>query len=99
MREQPAGSLSLADREAVLEHAAALILETWRSFDSARAGQPLPGERHLALLSEPLPQSPGEGTAALDAAADVLDVSLTQARPRFFGWIGGSGLEIGDGIT
>ena len=25
----------------------------------------------------------------------MLDVSLTQARPRFFGWIGGSGLEIG----
>ena len=95
MREEPAGSLPLPDREAVLEHAAALILETWRSFDAARAGQPLPTERHLALLSESLPQRPGEGTAALDAAADVLDVSLTQARPRFFGWIGGSGLEIG----
>ena len=25
----------------------------------------------------------------------MLDVSLTQARPRFFAWIGGSGLEIG----
>ena len=25
----------------------------------------------------------------------MLDVSLTQARPRMFGWIGGSGLEIG----
>jgi aromatic-L-amino-acid decarboxylase len=95
MPEGPAGSLPLGDREAVLEHAAALILATWRSFDSARAGHPLAGARHHALLSEPLPQLPGEGIAALDAAADVLDVSLTQARPRFFGWIGGSGLEIG----
>jgi aromatic-L-amino-acid decarboxylase len=95
MPEGPAGSLPLPDREAVLEHAAALILATWRSFDSARAGHPLAGARHHALLSEPLPQLPGEGIAALDAAADVLDVSLTQARPRFFGWIAGSGLEIG----
>jgi aromatic-L-amino-acid decarboxylase len=95
MRDEPAGSLSLPDREAVLDHAAALILETWRSFDSARAGQPLPSERDLALLRESLPQSPGAGAAALDAAAGVLDASLTQARPRFFGWIGGSGLEIG----
>jgi aromatic-L-amino-acid decarboxylase len=95
MREEPAGSLSLPDREAVLEHAAALILETWRSFDTARAGQPLAGERHLELLREALPQFPGEAAPALDAAAAVLDVSLTQARPRFFGWIGGSGLEIG----
>jgi aromatic-L-amino-acid decarboxylase len=95
MPDEPAGSLSLPNREAVLEHAAALILETWRSFDSARAGQPLPSERDLALLRESLPQFPGEGAAALDAAARVLDASLTQARPRFFGWIGGSGLEIG----
>ena len=72
-----------------------LILETWRSFDSARADQPLPTARHLALLAEPLPRAPGDAAAALDAAARVLDVSLTQARPRFFAWIGGSGLEIG----
>jgi len=95
MSEGPAGSLALSDREAVLEHAAALILETWRSFDSARADQPLPNERQLALLAEPLPEGPGDGTGALDTAADILDVSLTQARPRMFGWIAGSGLEIG----
>jgi aromatic-L-amino-acid decarboxylase len=93
--EHPTSSLPLEDREAVLDHAAALMLETWRSFDAARATQPLPTERHLALLAEPLPAGPGGPAAALDAAADVLDVSLTQARPRFFAWIGGSGLEIG----
>ena len=31
----------------------------------------------------------------LDAAAALLDVSISQTRPRFFAWIGGSGLEIG----
>ncbi len=95
MTDHPTSSLPLEGREAVLEHAAALILETWRSFDSARDDQPVPTERHLALLSEPLPADPGDPARALDAAADVLDVSLTQARPRFFAWIGGSGLEIG----
>ena len=95
MTERSTSSLPLQGREAVLEHAAALILDAWRSFDAARADQPLPTERHLALLSEPLPSEPGDPAAALDAAAEVLDVSLTQARPRFFAWIGGSGLEIG----
>ncbi len=95
MSDPQTSSLPLADRERVLEHATALILDAWRSFDSARSGQPLPGARHHALLSEPLPEAPGDATAALDAAADVLDVSLTQARPRFFSWIGSSGLEIG----
>jgi aromatic-L-amino-acid decarboxylase len=94
--EHPTGaSLALADREAVLEHAAALILETWRSFDAPRGDQPLPGRRQMELLAEPLPQQPGDGAAALDSAAAVLDVSITQARPRMFAWIGGSGLEIG----
>jgi len=87
--------LALRDREAVLEHAMGLILATWRSFDSARADQPLPNERHLALLAEPMPWAPGDAAGALDAAASVLDVSISQTRPRFFAWIGGSGLEIG----
>ena len=88
--------LALPDREEVLEHAAALILETWRSFDSARADQPLPSELERALLAQPLPwdavrcdRRPGRGGVAL------LDVSISQTRPRFFAWIGGSGLEIG----
>ena len=31
--------------------------------------------------------------AALDAAGQVLDESLAQTRPRFFGYVGSSGLE------
>ena len=48
MDETPAGSLPLPEREAVLEHAAALILKTWRSFDSARAGHPPQAVDHAA---------------------------------------------------
>ncbi len=88
-------SLPLPGREQVLEHAARLILDTWRSFDHARPGQPLPAERHHELLSRALPAAPSDPAKALDAAADVLDVSLAQSRPRFFAYIGSSGLEIG----
>src|SRR5579875_625782 len=93
MADGPA--LPLEDRERVLEHAARLILASWRSFDHARPTQPLPDEHHLELLSRPLPTEPSDASAALDAAADVLDVSLAQSRPRFFAYIGSSGQEIG----
>ena len=88
-------SLPLPARADVLDHARALILSAWRSFDQARPDQPLPSERHHELLREALPEDPSDARAALDAAADVLDVSLSQSRPRYFAYIGSSGLEIG----
>jgi aromatic-L-amino-acid/L-tryptophan decarboxylase len=91
----PGPSLPLPHREDVLDHARQLILSAWRSFDHARPDQPAPGERHLELLSRDLPQAPSDARAALDAAADVLDVSLSQSRPRYLAYIGSSGLEIG----
>ena len=88
-------ALPLPDREHVLEHAAELIADAWRSFDHPRPGQPLPNARTRELLSRPLPKAPTDPNSALDAAADVLDRSLAQARPRWFAYIGSSGLEIG----
>ena len=88
-------ALPLPDREKVLEHAAELILASWQSFDQARPNQPLPDARHVELLSRPLPHGGCEPNVALDAAAEVLDVSLAQSRPRYFAYIGSSGLEIG----
>jgi aromatic-L-amino-acid decarboxylase len=88
-------SLALPGREQVLEHASGLILSAWKSFDHARPGQPLPTERHHRLLGADLPEQGSDPAAALDAAADVLDVSLAQSRPRYFAYIGSSGLEIG----
>src|SRR5947209_18762255 len=69
-------ALPLRDRDHVLEHAAQLILASWRSFDHARPNQPAPDARHVELLSRPLPQEGSDPCGALDAAADVLDVSL-----------------------
>ena len=88
-------TLPLPDREDVLEHARELIAEAWRSFDHPRPGQPLPDQRTRELLSRALPSAPSDPNRALDAAVDVLDRSLAQARPRWFAYIGSSGLEIG----
>jgi aromatic-L-amino-acid decarboxylase len=88
-------ALQLPEREQVLAHAAELIAEAWRSFDHPRPGQPLPDAGTRELLSRPLPNESSDANQALDAAADVLDRSLAQSRPRWFAYIGSSGLEIG----
>lgn len=93
--ESDGPSLPLPERERVLEHARNLILSAWRSFDHARPEQPVPSEWHEALLGRELPREPSDPRAGLDLAASVLDVSLSQSRPRYFAYIGSSGLEIG----
>ncbi|MGH2873902.1 MAG: pyridoxal phosphate-dependent decarboxylase family protein, partial [Solirubrobacteraceae bacterium] len=95
MTSDGAPALPLPDREAVLHHAADLILAAWRSFDHARPGQPQPDAAQIELLGRPLPAGPSDSRAALDQAATVLDASLAQSRPRYFAYIGASGLEIG----
>lgn len=87
--------LALADREAVLAHAAELVLAAWRSFDHPRAGQPAVTAELRASLDGPLPEAPGDPFGALDHAAAVLDASIAQSRPRFLAYVGSSGLEIG----
>ena len=79
-----------------MKHARPSISHTrLRCFDHARPAQPLPGDSHRDLLSRRLPAQGSDPVAALDAAAEILDVSLAQARPRFFAYIDSSGLEIG----
>jgi aromatic-L-amino-acid/L-tryptophan decarboxylase len=96
LKTKPEGpALPLPNREHVLDHAAELIDDAWRSFDHPRPGQPLPDAHTRELLSRPLPRAPSDANEALDAAADVLDRSLAQSRPRWFAYIGSSGLEIG----
>ncbi|MDE0940417.1 MAG: pyridoxal-dependent decarboxylase, partial [Pirellulales bacterium] len=90
------GSLSLGpDRDRVLDHAAHIVSRTWAEFDVARDTQPETSKELALLLTEGLPQDPSDPIAALDIAAEALDSSLTQARPRYLAYIGSSGLEIG----
>lgn len=86
-------SLALSvERAEALDHGLDLLRDAWRDFDQARPMQP-PVSRAALRLDDDLPES-GEGVvAALDAASTVLDQSLAQCRPRFFAYVGSSGLE------
>ncbi len=84
-----------APREEALEHAARLVAEAWRSFDRFRPEEPALDERVRRLLERGLPDEASPVHDALDDAARILDESIAQARPRYFAFIGSSGLEIG----
>jgi aromatic-L-amino-acid decarboxylase len=84
-----------APREEVLAHAARLVAEAWRSFDRFRPEEPPLDEGVRRLLGAELPESPAPVLEALDDAARILDESIAQARPRYFAFIGSSGLPIG----
>ena len=84
-----------APREEALRHAAKLVAEAWASFDRFRPEEPPLDERVRRLLQAPVPQEPVPVHEALDDAARILDESIAQPRPRYFAFIGSSGLEIG----
>lgn len=82
-------------REEALEHAVRLVTEAWRSFDRFRPEEPPLDERVRGLLRASLPQSPTPVHEALEDTGRILDESIAQPRPRYFAFIGSSGLEIG----
>ena len=89
----PHRSLALTvERSEALDHGLALLRDAWRDFDQARPLQP-PVARAELRLNDPLPEDAEGVVAALDAASVVLDQSLAQSRPRFFAYVGSSGLE------
>jgi aromatic-L-amino-acid/L-tryptophan decarboxylase len=84
-----------APREDVLARASELVAEAWRSFDRARPEEPPLDERVRRLLDAGLPDEHASALDVLADAARILDESIAQARPRYFAFIGSSGLEIG----
>jgi len=89
-------ALSLGDdRLPALELAFAMLREAWEGFDTARPGQPPLDSQTLSLLAEGLPEVGVGALQALREAENLLDQSLAQSRPRFFGYVGSSGLEVG----
>ena len=84
-----------APREEILRHATVLVEEAWRSFDRFRPEEPALDERVRRLLEAALPEDGVPAREALDDAARILDESIAQPRPRYFAFIGSSGLEIG----
>ena len=84
-----------ASREEVITRAAEIVLDGWRSFDQARHSEPPLDDHFDALLQLPLPQGPSPALDVLEEAATILDRSIAQPRPRYFAFIGSSGLPIG----
>ena len=94
MSDQPSLRLD-APREQVLAHAVGLIAEAWRGFDHARPEQPEVDATVRSLLLASLPADATPATSVLEDAARILDESIAQPRPRYFAFVGSSGLEIG----
>ncbi len=95
MPDQPRALRLDAPREEVLQQATEIILAAWQSFDRARPGQPGLDDVVRRLLDLPLPEAPTTAAEALRDTARVLDESIAPARPRYFAFVGSSGLEIG----
>jgi aromatic-L-amino-acid/L-tryptophan decarboxylase len=87
-------ALTSGSREGALLRAADIVARAWRSFDAPRPGQPATSADTVRMTGEPLPASPSDAFTALDLAEQVLDESLSQSRPRYFAFIGSSGLEV-----
>ncbi len=87
-------ALTSGSREGALLHAAAIVTRAWRSFDAPRPGQPATSPETERLTGEPLPGAPSDAIEVLGLAEKVLDESLSQSRPRYFAFIGSSGLEV-----
>lgn len=87
--------LSELNRGRALIHTAHLIERAWTSFDQARPAQPEVDTLVQDLLAQSLPEAGTDAIAALDEAERILDQSLSQSRPRFFAFVGSSGLEMG----
>jgi len=91
---EPGLSLDIG-RDEALSSAVAIVSDAWRGFDHFRVGQPPVDEKLRELLQRPLPERGTPTPEAIADAAVALDESIAQPRPRYFAFIGSSGLEIG----
>lgn len=82
-------------RKILLDRLNQAVAQTWQSFDQAREGQPAIRPDMIELMNKPLPESGFGVDQTIDHALNVLDQSISQSRPRFFAYIGSSGLEVG----
>lgn len=83
------------DRERALAHAQDIVLRAWNEFDTARDSETPIAPELLETLRHGLPSDGIDVVSALDEVAAILDQSIAQSRPRYFGYIGSSGLDIG----
>lgn len=82
-----------ADRRQTLDKAVLALQRAWESFDQSRNTQPGPSISIIEATNVSLPEGPTPIGQVLELAEDILDASLAQTRPRFFAFVGSSGLE------
>ncbi len=82
-------------RQELLQAATSIIAKAWQSFDHARDTEPEIATEIVELAKRSLQETPTSAIEALNEAATTLDASLAQSRPRFFAFVGSSGLEVG----
>jgi aromatic-L-amino-acid decarboxylase len=89
-------NLSLGgDRQLFLNEVTSHISAIWKSFDQAREDEPKIGDEVTQLLSRDIPEYGMSPINAYMNAAEILDQSTAQSRPRFLAFVGSSGLEVG----
>jgi aromatic-L-amino-acid decarboxylase len=84
-----------AGRDQVLTDLASQVGQIWSGFDVARDSEPELGEESKTLLAMGLPETGIGESQSISDSLSLLDQSTAQSRPRFFAYIGSSGLEIG----
>lgn len=95
MTENSSGLRFSQSRDEVLAALAKQVGQIWAGFDSARDSEPELNQTSKDLLNQGLPEGGLGERKSIDQSLTLLDQSLAQSRPRFFAYIGSSGLEIG----
>lgn len=83
------------DRSKVLKVVTNQILDVWSSFDAPRDSEPEISADLHSWLSARLPITSTDAETVIGQAFEIMDASTAQSRPRFFAYIGSSGLEMG----
>jgi aromatic-L-amino-acid decarboxylase len=83
------------DRREVLETLGRVVAEAWASFEHPRPVEPKLTPALTERLLEPLPEEPDDAQHALADVAQVLDASISPARPLYLAYIGSTGLDMG----
>jgi aromatic-L-amino-acid decarboxylase len=82
-------------REVELASLTEMIAEAWRSFDRPRPQEPRLDADLERRLAGPLPEQGTDAAEVFDDAAEILDRSISPARPLYLGYIGSTGLKEG----
>ncbi len=89
----PTPKPALSNRTEILQELTRHLLSAWDSFDHPRPSEPQLSTELLKRLGTPLPEQGEDPAHALGDAVQILESSVSPARPLFVAYVGSSGLE------